>query len=241
MDAAAEVLKSKAITVVSINCTAEVNLCNSYNVTSYPALRVFRGSENVTRFREKRKSKACVILEPFTVIITSDCGSIISYMLKQIIPIVSTVTEENLEELRLIDLPLALAFINQDDQASRELLTSIAGKYKDQILFGISFDAALAKSNSESFELPFIVLYSASDHIDRVLSGPFDSQSIGNFLGGVSNPLIGKFSMETYYTYTQVSVQLTVLLRIPESKAVQAHLHLTVRATSTSHLRRNRL
>jgi hypothetical protein len=57
LDAAAEVLKPKAISVVSINCTAEVKLCSCYNVTSYPALRVFRSPGNVTRFREKRKAK----------------------------------------------------------------------------------------------------------------------------------------------------------------------------------------
>jgi thiol-disulfide isomerase/thioredoxin len=62
LDAAAEVLSPKAISIVSVNCTAEVKLCSSYNVTSYPTLRVFRGPENVTRFRDQRKAKSCDLL-----------------------------------------------------------------------------------------------------------------------------------------------------------------------------------
>ena len=148
----------------------------------------------------------------------SDFGSIVSYMLRQIIPTISTVTKDNLEELQLIDLPLSIAFINEDDQISRELVTSIAEEYKDRFLFGISSDITLAKSKSGPFMPPFIVLYNPSDHIDRTFSGPFDSKNIGNFLSGDSTPLIGKFSMETYYTYTQVSVYFTLPLEDPVFK-----------------------
>ena len=141
-------------------------------------------------------------------------------MLRQIIPDISIVTKDNLEELQLIDLPLAIAFINEDDQTSRELLTSIAERYKDQFLFGISSEIGLSKSKSGSFKPPFIILYNPSDHINRVFSGPFDSNNIGSFLSGVSTPLIGKFSIETYYTYTQVSVYFTLPLENPEFKAL---------------------
>lgn len=137
---------------------------------------------------------------------TADFERIISYMLRQILPTVSIVTVENLKQLQSIDTPLVIAFIDEHDQASREVFTSIAEGYKDQFIFGVSSDNTLAGSESGSLKPPFIVLHSASDHINRIFSDEFECTKLKRFLGRTATPLIGKFSMETYYTYTQVSV-----------------------------------
>jgi hypothetical protein len=194
----------------------------------------------MSRDSERREKPRRELSPELFIVTASDFGSIVSYMLRQITPTISTVTKDNLEELQLIDLPLVISFIKEDDQTSRELLTSIAEEYKDRFLFGISPDITLTKSKSEPFKPPFIVLYNPSDHIDRMFSGPFDSNNIGSFLSGVSTPLIGKFSMETYYTYTQVSYISRFHLKIKSSKAYQTHLHPIVRTTPGSHLRKNR-
>jgi hypothetical protein len=124
-------------------------------------------------------------------------------MLQQIPPVISTITKDNLEQLRSIDFPSAVAFIEEDDKESRTTFASIAEAYHEQILFGISSDLTLAKVGS--VKPPFIVLHSHSDHIDRLFSEPFDIDKVRAFFNGISTPLIGKFSMESYYAYTQVS------------------------------------
>lgn len=124
-------------------------------------------------------------------------------MLRQILPRVSTVTKDNIRELRSINIPMVIAFVDESDEASRELFRSIAAEHQDQALFGISHDLRLSKRASA--EPPFITFHSTSDHIDRMLGGPFDRSKIGDFLSNLPSPLIGKFTMETYYTYTQVS------------------------------------
>jgi protein disulfide-isomerase A1 len=125
-------------------------------------------------------------------------------MLRQILPLVSTVASDNLEELRSIDLPLVIAFVDEDDQTSREMFALIAEDHRDQFLFGISSNTSLSGIKSEFLKQPFVVLHSSLDHIDRVFSEPFETDKIQKFLNQVSTPLVGKFSMETYYTYTQV-------------------------------------
>ena len=191
------------ISVANVNCTADLKLCSDYNVTSYPALRIFRGPKNVTRFREKRKAKALVSLDP-SHFDDPDLGSIISYMLTQILPKVSTVTKENIEELRSIDMPLVIAFVEESDETSSALFKSIASEHQDQALFGISHDLSLSKTAIAG--PPFIIFHCPLDHIERILNGPFDSSKIGSFLGNLPSPLIGKFSVESYFTYTQVSI-----------------------------------
>lgn len=137
-------------------------------------------------------------------------------MLRQILPVVSTVTKDNIEELRSIDMPLVIAFVEKNDPSSSDLFKSIAEEHQDQFLFGMSSDMSLSKANS--INPPFIVLHSASDHIDRIFIQVFDSVKIERFLSGIATPLIGKFSMETYYTYTQVSSDLISLFRVREVK-----------------------
>jgi hypothetical protein len=53
---AAEVLKERGITSISIDCTTEAKLCSNHTITSYPALRIFRGPGNFTRYRQGRKA-----------------------------------------------------------------------------------------------------------------------------------------------------------------------------------------
>jgi hypothetical protein len=124
-------------------------------------------------------------------------------MLRQVLSKVITVAKDNLEELQSIDMPLVIAFLEESDQAVSALFELIAEERHYQFLFGISYDLNLAKT--ASVKPPFILLHNPSDHVDRIFSGPFDSSKIEQFLGDLSIPIIGKFSIETYYTYTQVS------------------------------------
>lgn len=44
--------------LVSIDCVSETSLCEEYEVISYPAIRLFRGDESVTRYRGPRKASS---------------------------------------------------------------------------------------------------------------------------------------------------------------------------------------
>jgi hypothetical protein len=44
--------------LLSIDCTAEADLCREQGVISYPAIRVFDGSEKLRRYKGPRKASA---------------------------------------------------------------------------------------------------------------------------------------------------------------------------------------
>jgi protein disulfide-isomerase A1 len=44
--------------LLSIDCKAEADLCQEQSVISYPAIRVFDGSEKVRRYKGPRKASA---------------------------------------------------------------------------------------------------------------------------------------------------------------------------------------
>lgn len=123
-------------------------------------------------------------------------------------------TENNIEELRSLDMPLVVAYIDEDDSLSSKVFESIADLHHDKFLFGISSDVRLAKA--ATLKPPFLLLRSTLDHIDRVFSEKFDNDEIEQFLSSITPPLIGKFSLETYYEYTQVR---SIRIQRPENSA----------------------
>ena len=124
-------------------------------------------------------------------------------MIRQTLPLISVVTERNIAELGSLDMALVIAFMDTDDSESGKLFESIVDSHHDKFLFGISSDITLAKA--DGVKPPVITIHSALDHIDRVFSETFNIDKIEEFLNRVSTPLIGMFSLETYYEYTQVS------------------------------------
>lgn len=99
-----------------------------------------------------------------------------------------------------------IAYVDEDDQASREAFTSFAESHQNEFIIGVSSDLDLAKAdNSHS---PFIVLYSPLDQVNPVFEEDFEVPKIEDFTKRYSTPLMGTFSLETYYAYTEVYLPL---------------------------------
>ncbi len=71
------------------------------------------------------------------------CPSIVTHILRQILPSVSEIDRSNFDILRSLDVPLLLAVVAEDDTASAETFRSAAPSLEDFIL-GISHDLELA-------------------------------------------------------------------------------------------------
>jgi protein disulfide isomerase len=183
---AATTLKEKNIALAKIDCTEEADLCQSYGVEGYPTIKVFRGEDNVTPYTGQRKAQA-----------------IVSYMVKQSLPAVSTISTENIEEFKTADKVVLVAYFAADDKASNETFTSIADIHRDSYLFGASSDAALAKA--EGVSQPAIVLYKSFDEGKNTFTEKFDKEHIETFVKTASVPLVGEVGPETYAGYMAVS------------------------------------
>lgn len=55
---AATELKSKDIPLVKVDCTAEEDLCRSFDVDGYPTLKVFRGAESHKPYGGARQTES---------------------------------------------------------------------------------------------------------------------------------------------------------------------------------------
>jgi len=61
---AATELKSKNIPLVKVDCTAEEDLCRSYEVDGYPTLKVFRGTDSHKPYGGARQTESYVFFGP---------------------------------------------------------------------------------------------------------------------------------------------------------------------------------
>ena len=133
------------------------------------------------------------------------CGprdSIVSYMTKQSLPAVSTVTSTTLEEFKTADKVVVVAYFDAKDKKSNETFTGIADSLRESLLFGATHDADLAKS--EGVKQPGIVLYKQFDAGKDSFEDKFTTENIERFINTAKVPLVGELTPETYADYMKV-------------------------------------
>ncbi|KAN0121925.1 Thioredoxin-like domain containing protein [Hyaloscypha variabilis] len=188
-EAAAEVLQKRDIKCISIDCSVDNTTCIANQITSYPTIRIFHGPEKFTRYRHERKA-----------------ANIISYMIRGSLPLVSEVNESNLKEILSMGTSALIAYIEENDQESRAIFTSFAESHQNEFIYGITSDLQLASSDAQ--ETPAIILYNPLDQVTPIFQGAFEVTKLQDFTKKHATPLIGTFSLETYYAYTETRLPL---------------------------------
>lgn len=135
--------------------------------------------------------------------LTEKCR-ISSFMIKQSLPVVSSVTPENFEEVKSLNKIVVVAYFDKDDKASNETFTKVAEKFRDSFLFAATNDAGLAKA--EGVSQPAIALYKEFDEGKDTFTSKFAVDDITAFVKSSSTPLVGAVSPETFEGYMTVSV-----------------------------------
>ncbi|KIW18799.1 hypothetical protein PV08_03088 [Exophiala spinifera] len=178
--------------LVSVDCTAEPDLCAEHDVRSYPAIRLFHGrlagDTNKTssiRYRGPRKAP-----------------SIVPFVKRAALPPISTVTAHNLTDLTSIDSVTFVAYLDDDDgNVMRTRYARVARAFHDRFVFGVAQDDQLAEQ--EGIDTSSIVAYK-SDVGDRdvfVLDATTKRADIEKFVLEASTPLIGELTRRNERTY----------------------------------------
>jgi protein disulfide-isomerase A1 len=196
---AATSLKEKKIMLAKVDCTEEADLCQKHGVEGYPTLKVFRGLDNITPYKGQRKAAA-----------------ITSYMVKQSLPAVSTLTKDSLEDFKKADKVVIVAYVSADDKASNEVFSQTAEKLRESFAFGSSDDAALAEA--EGVTAPAIVVYKSFDEGKAVFTEKFDVEAIEKFAKTAATPLIGEVGPETYSDYMSAGIPLAYIFAETEEE-----------------------
>lgn len=129
-------------------------------------------------------------------------ASIISYMTKQALPAVSTLTSDTLEEFKTQDNVVLVAYFASDDKTSNETFSKVADSMRDDFLFGATTDVALAEA--AGVKQPGLVLYKDFDDGVVAFDKKFDTEAIEEFARTASVPLVGEIGPETYAGYMAV-------------------------------------
>ncbi|KAL2833232.1 thioredoxin-like domain-containing protein [Aspergillus cavernicola] len=196
---AATELKAKNIALVKVDCTAEEDICKEQGVEGYPTLKVFRGLDSVKPYQGARQADA-----------------IVSYMVKQSLPAVSTITEETLEDFKTLDKIVIVGYFAEDDKVWNEAYTAFAESQRDNYLFASTNDAAVA--GGEGVKQPSIVLYKDFDEKKDTYEGELDSEALLNWVKTASTPLVGEVGPETYSGYITAGIPLAYIFAETEEE-----------------------
>ena len=138
-------------------------------------------------------------------------------MTKQSLPAVSDVTADTLESFKTQDKIVVVAYFAADDKTSNTTFTEVAGKLRDNYLFGAVNDAAVAKE--EGVSQPSIVLYKTFDEGKNTFTEKFDVEAITKFAKSAATPLIGEVAPETYQGYMDSGLPLAyIFAETPEER-----------------------
>lgn len=182
---AAGVLQEKNISLAQIDCTEEQELCMSQGIRGYPALKLFKDNDlaNPKDYEGARTAEA-----------------IISYMIKQTLPVVMIAeSKKDLEEiLKTASQPV---IVSNGAATSNETFYSTANKLSSEYVF-VSFPES---KNELSIHLP-------NDPEPIVYNGDIkelkEVSTLENWLKVEALPFFGEITGETFGSYMESQLPL---------------------------------
>lgn len=169
-------------------------------MTGYPTLKVFRNG-SPTDYAGPRKA-----------------DGIISYMIKQSLPAVTTVTKESHDQFIKDDKVVLVAYGDASHPIPQSYL-DYANVARDSFLFG-KYESADLPSIPESPSLPAVVLYKSFDEGYAVLPASeiasSTPESLAEFVKVNSVPLLDEISPENFGTYAEQGLPIAYLFVDPE-------------------------
>ncbi|EPQ30820.1 uncharacterized protein PFL1_01719 [Pseudozyma flocculosa PF-1] len=201
---AATSLKQNGIKLAKVDCTVETEVCAAQEVAGYPTLKVSRKGV-FTEYNGARKA-----------------DGIVSYMQKQSLPAISTLTADSITEFKGKDKVVAIAYLSDKDAADLEVITKVAEAHRDDYLFGVAHDESLAKAAGVT--APALVLYRKFDEPEVKFDKKFSQDDVVSFLKAESVPLIDELGPENFMTYAGSGLPLAYLFADPESKDLQSQV-----------------
>ncbi|KZP00087.1 hypothetical protein CALVIDRAFT_524999 [Calocera viscosa TUFC12733] len=202
---AATQLKESGIKLAKVDCVAQAELCQEWGVAGYPTLKVFRNG-TASEYGGNRKTEG-----------------IVSYMLKQSLPAVTRVTEAMYDEFVKADRVVIVAFVASPSDAPAPVFSSVAEAHREEYLFGISIDPAVAKAAGVT--PPAIVLYKTFDEgRDDVPAKGIEHighERLEQFIMDNSVPLFDEISGENYGKYAMTELPLGYAFIDPADEEVK--------------------
>ncbi|RKP10576.1 thioredoxin-like domain-containing protein [Thamnocephalis sphaerospora] len=191
-DKAAAELKGTDIHLAKVDCTEERDLCQEYNVQGYPTLKVFRES-GTGEYKGQRTAE-----------------SIVSYMKKQLLPDVSSLTADDIVEFKDSDKVVVIGHFASEEDKDYVAFKETASKLRDDFVFGATFDKKVAKK-VEIEKSPSITLFKKFDEGRTDYDGKFNDADIAEFVKTNAVPLLNELGPDNFMDYIESGKPLAYL------------------------------
>ncbi|CAE6391495.1 unnamed protein product [Rhizoctonia solani] len=205
---AATTLKAAGIKLAKVDCTENSDLCQANGVGGYPTLKVFRHGKD-KEYSGPRKA-----------------DGIVSYMKKQSLPALSTVTGESHSQFTKDDKVVVVAYVDSDSDDLAKAIQAAAEDHRDDYLFGVTTDAAAIKEAGVT--PPALIVYKTFDEgrVDLPAASvkSATSESLASFIKENSVPLLDEISGENYANYAQSGLPLAYLFIDPTESNREAKI-----------------
>ncbi|KAN0065402.1 protein disulfide-isomerase precursor [Thecaphora frezii] len=201
---AATTLKDASIKLAKVDCTAETEICSKMEVSGYPTLKINRKGA-FTEYNGPRKA-----------------DGIVSYMQKQSLPALSKLSADNIAEFKGKDKVVAITYLSEKDTEDLDVITKVAEAHRDNYLFGVTHDEALAKAAGVT--APALVLYRQFDEPEVKFDKKINEDDIVSFLKVESVPLVDELGPENFMVYAGSGLPLAYLFADPASKDLQSQI-----------------
>ncbi|CUA70245.1 prolyl 4-hydroxylase, beta polypeptide [Rhizoctonia solani] len=196
---AATTLKAAGIKLAKVDCTENADLCQANGVGGYPTLKVFRNGKH-KEYSGPRKA-----------------DGIVSYMKKQSLPALTTVTGDAHSKFTKEDKVVVVAYVDSDSDNLAKAIQAVAEDHRDDYLFGLTTDAEAIKEAGVT--APALVVYKTFDEgrVDLPTASvkSATSDSLVSFIKENSVPLLDEISGENYANYAQSGLPLAYLFIDP--------------------------
>lgn len=194
---------------------------DSIHVAALSTLKVFRHGDPTDYVGPRKADGIISYMTKYVVPFTSlDFPAHFFLLHRQSLPAVSQVTAANIEEFKLADKIVAIAYLSSPSDSPAAEFQATAEKHRDDYLFGQSTDAAVIEAAGVS--PPAIVLYRAFDDPISVYPSPVASatvEKIETWIKELSIPTIAEVTAENYMVYAQSGKPLAYLFVDPTAES----------------------
>lgn len=125
-------------------------------------------------------------------------------MIRQSLPVVSSLVADNITEFKSSDDNVLIAYVAADDTASKVAFRSAAAELRHRFRCGLQVIDDLDSSKANQLTLPSVVLYQHNGEGDgAVLTQPIESERIKQFASNAIVPLVGEINSDTFALYRE--------------------------------------
>ncbi|KAK0724359.1 hypothetical protein B0H67DRAFT_103111 [Lasiosphaeris hirsuta] len=200
--------------IASVDCSAESKLCEEFQISSFPTIRLYQQNGKPYRYRGPRRA-----------------ASISGFLQRMLRPAVSHVGSKNTTSFLVDDDVVFVAQSAPGDTTLRDRFTTVAEKYRDRYSFAISSDAS---------QQSIVTCYNNPDDLQRSTIELANPASLEAFIKLCATPLIPELTRRNEMTYYSSGKSLVhyfihspsqreayVAEMLPLAKKYHEYLHFT--------------